>query len=107
MPKKKDIENLQTFSLAFMGEYINVITNIMIVESVSNDNETIEQNAPMMAKGYLLDEDSEFIYLGDNPFEITQAVTKKHICVVQAGTIKSQYDEILENMPDPNKKDIN
>jgi hypothetical protein len=107
MPKKKDIENLQTFSLAFMGEHINVITNIMIMESASTEAETVEQNSPIIAKGYLLDEDSEFIYLGDNPFEITQAVSKKYICIVQSSEVKSQYDEILENMPDPNNKDIN
>lgn len=105
--RKKDADELKTFSLAFMGEYINVITDLMIVDYTNTEDQTFEQNAPMIARGYLLDEDESFLYLGDNPFEITQAISKKRLCMVQIHVEKSRYDEILDSMPDPEKEDIN
>lgn len=109
-PKKKQAHNEQidTFVLAFMGEFVNIVTDIMIVEYVQNDTQTLEQNAPMVAQGYVLDIDDVYFYLGDNPLEVARAIAKNRIVMISVERKKSKYEELLENMNDPNKReDIN
>lgn len=106
--KRQQNENINTFVLAFMGEFVNVITDIMIVDYAQNEVQTLEQNAPMVAQGYLLDEDDNYIYLGENPLEVTQAVAKSRITMVRVERKKSKFEEMLDEMGDPNKReDIN
>ncbi len=101
-------EQIDTFVLAFMGEFVNVITDIMIVDYAQNDLQTLEQNAPMIARGFLLDADNNYLYLGDNPLEVSQAISKARITMVQIERKKSKYEEMLDEMGDPDKKeDIN
>jgi hypothetical protein len=109
-PKNKQQvnEQLDTFVLAFMGEFVSVITDIMIVDYAQNDVQTIEQNSPMIARGFLLDSDNNYLYLGDNPLEVTQAVARNRITMVQIERKKTKYEEILDELGDPGKKeDIN
>lgn len=108
-PRKKpsSTENINTFVLAFMGEYINIVTDIMIVEYTSNESQALEQNAPLVARGFLLDEDENYIFIGDNPLEIAQAIAKSRIVMLQIEKKKSKYEELLEDMGEPTKKDFN
>jgi hypothetical protein len=109
-PKKKQIEEdtINTFVLAFMGEYVSIITDIMILDYSQNDSQALEQNAPMVARGFLLDEDDHFLYLGDNPLEISQAVAKKKIAMIHMEKKKNKYEELLDEMgDDPTNEDIN
>lgn len=108
-PKKKpaSAENINTFVLAFMGEYINIVTDIMIVEYNANDTNATEQNAPLVARGFLLDEDENYIFIGENPLEIAQAIAKSRIVMLQIEKKKSKFEEMLEDMGDPSNKDIN
>lgn len=109
MPKKSKLEEEQidTFILAFMGEFINVVTDIMILEYAQSEMQTMEQNAPMVARGYLLDHDQKFLYLGDNPLEISQAISKSKVAMITIEKKRSKYDDILDEMGEPSKKDIN
>ncbi len=108
--KKKavDSEPIDTFVLAFMGELVNVVTDIMIVDYAQNEDNTVEQNAPMVARGYLLDCDTQYLYLGENPLEVSQAIARSRITMVQIEKKRSKYEEMLDDMGDPNKReDIN
>lgn len=104
-PKKKsnNVEEINTFTLAFMGEYINVVTDLMIVDFSETESQSMEQNAPMVTRGYLLDEDDKYLYLGENSFEICQAVAKSKIALLQVEKKKTKYDEILDEMGDASK----
>lgn len=108
-PKKRQLheESMDTFVLAFMGEFVNVISDIMIVEYVQSEAQTLEQNAPMMVNGYLLDADDTFLYLGENPLEVTQAVARNRITLVRVERKKSKFEEILDDMEEPGKGDFN
>ena len=70
--KKKEEDVIQTFSLAFMGEYLNIVTDLVLQDKASNEETIVEQTTPLVATGFLLDEDEHFLYLGNNPFEITK-----------------------------------
>lgn len=101
-------ETPQTFMLSFIGEYVNIVTDIMIAEYTNTEDGPLEQNAPMVARGYMLDADDDYVYLGEDPFEITQAIQTKRIVLVQREIKSSAYDDLLNGMPDPKKKeDIN
>lgn len=98
----------QTFLLSFVGEYVNIVTDILIMEIVNTEEGALEQSAPLIARGYLLDCDSQYVYLGDSPHEIAQAILRKKIALIQRQTEKSAYEDMLNDMPDPKKKeDIN
>lgn len=98
----------QTFLLTFVGEYVNIVTDILITEFTNTEEGTLEQSAPMVARGYMLDCDSQYVYVGDNPFEVSQAILRKKIVLIQRQLEKSAYDDMLNDMPDPKKKeDIN
>lgn len=106
--KKHSKENQQTFVLSFIGEYVNVVTDIMITDFTSSEEGQLEQNAPMVSRGYLLDCDSDYLYLGEDPFEITQAVQRRRIVLIQREIKSSPYEDMLNGMPNPKKKeDIN
>ena len=106
--KKKQSESTQTFLLSFIGEYVNIVTDIMIAEYSTTEEGSLEQNAPMVARGYMLDCDNDYLYLGEDPFEITQAIRRKKIVVIQRELKNSEYTDLLNDMPDPKKKeDIN
>jgi hypothetical protein len=101
-------DEIDTFVLAFMGEFVSIITDIMIIEYNQSEVQTLEQNAPMIAQGFLLDIDNNFFYLGDNPLEVTQAISKNRVTMVRIDRKKSKYEEMLEELGDPNKReDIN
>jgi hypothetical protein len=106
--KRSSKEVQQTFLLSFIGEYVNVVTDIMITDFATSEESQMEQNAPMVSRGYMLDCDSDYLYLGEDPFEITQAVQRKRIVLIQREIKNSAYTEMLNNMADPKKKeDIN
>lgn len=101
-------ETTQTFLLSFIGEYVNIVTDIMIAEYTNTEEGAVEQNAPMVSRGFLLDIDSDYIYLGEDPFEVTQAIKKKRVVLIQREIKATAYEELLNGMPDPKKKeDIN
>ena len=105
---KKQQETTQTFLLSFVGEYVNIVTDIMIAEYTSTEDGPLEQSVPMVCRGYVLDIDNEYVYLGEDPFEVSQAAKKNRIVLIQRELKRTQYDEILEGLADPKKEeDIN
>ena len=103
MPKKK----IDLFYQAFIGEFVHITTKIKTTRSVHSPDGSLEETAPMIAEGYLLDADDEYLYLGYTPESITRAVDRTEISMVDIAQEPNLYDEILDQMPDPASKDIN
>jgi hypothetical protein len=73
------------FFSIFNGELVYITTELTITGSIQLDmqhNGAVKE--PMAVKGYLLDEDSDYYYLGDDAKEITQCVMKTRVvhCVI-------------------------
>lgn len=84
----------------FVGEYVKITFKTVITDG----NLTI----PMSANGYLLEEDGMYFYLGDDNEEVSFAIKKREIAMIEIIKEESMFDDVLVNMPTPTKKeDIN
>ena len=94
--RKSIPEENTIFFQAFMGEYVE------IAGSFVHENESMS----IRIEGYLLAQDDNFFFLGKNPDEITHAIKKSNIVLIQTVTMENEYTEILNNMeiPPDNKK---
>lgn len=103
---KNDLDS--TFFLAFMGTKVCISLNVChTIDYESPDGVTVE-TIPLHYEGILLDHDNEYYYLGNTPIEISQAVKKDSVVHIMIVEEKSVYDQILDHMPHPEKKeDVN
>lgn len=83
----------------FIGEYIEFLVKTSVI-----DDET-EGVLPLPVQGYLLDMDSEFLYLGDSPLNINKFIKKDLIIYGEVTKQKTVYDQIIEQIEIPNKDD--
>lgn len=102
--KKTDTNWLNTlFAKNFVGLEVELMINLYHkVEEHSEDGMLAEQS-PLMVRGYILDLDEYYIYLGDTPDAITKFVKKELVCggdlVQDSG---DGLDDMLNNMPEGN-----
>lgn len=94
----------ETFFTTFIGEWVRVITKFRTKESMETEEGIQESQGQIMLKGYLLDFDEEYYYLGDGPNEITQAIEKKFAPIIQIEEQPKKanlFEEILDNFEVP------
>lgn len=95
---KKDKQNV--FLQCFIGEEVEILLNASQKIEEANEEGMISQQNPLMVRGFILDIDEEYIYLGRTPDGITRFVRKEAVIggdVVDANG--DGFDEILENLP--------
>lgn len=102
-------KDISTFFLAFVGQKVTITTNLMVttIAGVDSEGVPIMETVPLFYEGILLDYDEENFFLGKGPEEITQAVHKSAYKHIMTTDNEDLFDEILTNMPEPNKDDIN
>lgn len=101
--KEVDKDKNSIFIANFAGQLVEIFTGIMqrIVETDANQN-TISQEIPLVVRGFIIDIDDEFVYLGetlDGVSKATKIGPGMIIEIVQAVQPKSEFDDILDNMP--------
>lgn len=98
--KKKPIEN-SPFFLTFIGEKLRLMTHQKITESVEVEEGTQVVETNLTLSGYLLDLDNEYYYLGLTPSEVSFALRKTDVFLIEIERLSSAYEEILENVESP------
>lgn len=78
----------------FQGEHVEIITKLII--SDPNGNPT-----SFAIFGYLLDSDGVYCYMGDSPLQVTKAIKKEEISIIEIVEPDGIYKKILEEMPTP------
>lgn len=103
-PTKEDFneyshtKDSETFFLTFVGEYVEVCGSFF---------HSSEEMA-IRVRGYLLDIDNTYLYLGDGPDEIEHAIRKDKVIWLQVITQNNEYQVILKEMGKPkDDKDVN
>lgn len=97
MNADKDVQELtigeesETFFFSFMGEYVEICGSFYH----GNDEAAIK------IQGYLLDIDNVYIYLGDTPDEISNAVKKERVIWISVYTPDNEYRRILTDLEVP------
>jgi len=99
--KENQSELNSTFFLSFVGQKIIITTNLMHTLTHQSAENQILETTPIFYEGILLDYDLEYLYLGNTPNEIHQAVNRSSIIHVMVSNDATIYDEILDSMPDP------
>ncbi len=101
---KPDNKVFNTFFLAFVGQEVNITTSlVMSVSEASTEAGTF----PVFYGGILLDFDEEFFYLGKNPIEINQAVSRKSVVHIIVAEETDLFTQILDGTPSGKKEDAN
>lgn len=80
----------ELFKHSFIGEVVEILA-----KSES------EEKGMLMVRGYLLDYDEEYLYLGETPLSVNTALKRDLVGLI---SISEQVDpdlELLENMPTP------
>ncbi len=98
---KKDsqdfVDNL--FMQNFLGSEVEIMINLYHKVEQHSGDEMMSQQNPLAMRGFILDIDDEYIYLGETPHAITRFVRKSMIVggdMVKEGE-QGQFDEILNN----------
>lgn len=87
-----------TFFLTFVGEYVQITTNIISKTEALSEESTVIEEGPLRLQAYLLDEDESWYYIGGSPDQVTDAIKKvavKHIRIVP---MRSEVDIIFDGM---------
>lgn len=103
MTKKQPLFSL--FESTFIGESVRIITNKEITESIQSEEEIKDITSSMVLYGVLLDKDDMYYYLGNSPEEVSQAIKISDVSIIQIEEIVDEFTEILDNMPNPSRKE--
>jgi len=88
------------FLKKFQGQYVEIVTK--------RDMLTDMGNAPLMVYGFVVDEDSTFLYLGENPIQIARALKKDDISLVEIADPNAQEEVHMMGGNDPeNDEELN
>lgn len=85
-------EKMTQLFLYFAGEYVQVMTNLTSAVPIS-DGDFIE--APYIVEGFLVDMDDLFVYIGNKPDTIGQAIRLETVVSVLCTEQTDPYEELL------------
>lgn len=105
--KRKKPVRSDTFFMTFIGEYVSVLTTMMVTKAFQTEDGVEEQTQPIVIQGFLLDMDDEFFYIGEVSNEVDRAVRKEFVNAIEiADENESTFDSILEHVeaPEDSKK---
>lgn len=97
-------KSVNRFLETFVGEFIEVITDMNVIQSMAIDSEGTPVEGPpmpMIVNGFLMDCDDTFAYLSTTGEEVNQAIPMSCIKHVQIVDVKNEIEEMLDTIPDP------
>lgn len=84
----------EIFWVTFVGQYVEVVCK-----------SSSEEHGQLVVRGYMIDIDSDYYYIGENPFEPAAVVKKDLVGIINLAQETDPATETLANMPVPEKKD--
>ncbi len=82
----------------FTGDLVSITLKVYLMESKDTEQETYSFQVPMTKQGYLIEEDRYSYYFGPDPDNVTFAVKKRDISVMELATEDNGFLDILNNM---------
>lgn len=101
---ERDEKPVDKFIESFAGVEVEVFTGIVQkIETINHESgDQTVQEIPMVIRGFILDHDENFIYLGDNVHGIVKCVAKGPGLIVEIVRERlggSEFDDILDELP--------
>lgn len=102
MPKatKKKRKQQSPNKNIFLNQYVLLTLGMNINKVEQNEDGAIQYNKPIQLKGYLIKEDAEKLYLGDDPSAISFYIKKHYVAYVECIAIIDELDEKLDELKD-------
>lgn len=97
--KLEPLPNL--FQITFIGEYVEIIAKFYQTYKEESDTRLIESTAPASIKGYLLEFDDEYYYLGNEPNAVNRVIRKTDVSYIEIVDEDSAFEKILDDFPIP------
>lgn len=89
------------FFLTFVAEYVEVTTKLLATQ------EEHHVTMPLTIRGYLLEHDENFYYIGGDPENIHYAVRKDEVVLFTIINPDAEADQILNDFEPQSETDIN
>lgn len=104
---KQKVELPDLFRITFIGEYVEVVANFYQKYKEESETRLIESTAPAVIKGYLLESDDQYHYLGSDPNSIDRVIRIEDAHYFEIIDEDKAYEKILDEMPVPNESESN
>lgn len=104
--KKKD-DKLSLFMETFWSEYVEILLKQNISHTEATEEGAVNsQSGPISVRGFVLDEDSNFIYLGEDiENKAVRAVERSTIAVIEVVEPQESLENILDDLIAPEKEE--
>lgn len=99
----RGVDNL--FFNIFAGELVQITTDVRIKTVADSEEGSTISEFPVTIQGYLLDQDLMYYYLGESPGAVSTAITITSVKAITIVESKTEFDEILDDMPEPKEKE--
>lgn len=99
-------ESTQTvFESIFLGEFVDIVTKVMASSQTETEEGLIETRNRVMLRGFILDVDKDFIYLGSTEKQIESCLSKSEIVTIEIST--DEMSNILQEFTPVNDREVN
>lgn len=95
----EDLPNL--FNITFIGEYVEIGMNLTDTYSTETAEGYQSGTALATLRGYLLEVDDEYYYIGETPDAVEKAIRKEHVLTIDIVDQDKVFDKILEELDTP------
>jgi len=102
--KKKTTGN-SLFYQVFVGEFVEMMTTQRTIITEQHEDQLVSSEHPWTVRGYLLDEDDQYYYIGIEPTEIVDAIKKEFVINVSISSAEEIQMKTLP--PATNMEDLN
>lgn len=100
--EKKGTDNDDDFFfLTFVAEYVELTLKLTATDTQTNII------LPLTVRGFLLEQDDRYYYLGEHPNAVSQAVEKELVGLITAVEHKDYADTLLDGLTAEREEDIN
>lgn len=103
--KKKVVEiGPSLIFMTFQGEFVNIYLRKDIETTSEQDGQLITTKMPMNLEGFLMDEDDNHYFLGDDGLNSNKAIPKDMVMFIEIVKLPDPLTQILDEMPSPSSK---
>src|SRR5574343_512079 len=92
-PRKKKSNDL--FFMTFVGEFVSVLSTMEHTAMMQTEEGMVEETAPMILQGYMLDMDEEYYYLGETQMNVSRAIKKSSVNAIEITDRKDEFSDLL------------
>ena len=105
--RKKNKSDLSLFMETFWSEYVEVLLKQSVSSTEATEDGGVNSHTgPISVRGFVLDEDDHFLYLGEDiENKAVRAVERSTIALIEVVQPDETLDTLLEHLEVPEKEE--